>query len=398
MRRNEQESNFGFPSHRKDTRYFPSPLRRPAAWALLEFVGGGVWAIYPVVFSISYFCGALHYSLAIILSITTISTFSLAAFRSAGAPPCIPWGSYPAVGKGGLENYTFCNYCSKPKSPRTHHCRSCRMCVLDMDHHCPFVTNHRYFILFLISAVTSSIYVSIISAYSALHIWPPIKYRPLALLSGFLNNDLFFSNFKELILAFLRSALFLSTRGLLLVYLFIASVSVQIGLSVLLWQQLCYIYEGKTYLSHLSSKESDEAGERDCQNIYRFFSCPYFASRFLPTFKSSRKSHDKISYILDPELSPPPEEPRTYAEGVPPDAKEFERRARIASYPEVEGPEEVPASCVLGMINGGRSRSIPSPVSPRASGASSSPPPPSSSSSCSSSIASSMFGSGKKRL
>ncbi|KAK2973919.1 hypothetical protein RJ640_019434 [Escallonia rubra] len=144
-----------------------------------------------------------------------------------------------------------------------------------------------------LSFMTSSIYVSIISAYLALHIWPPIKYRPLALLSGFLNNDLLFSNFKELILAILRSALFLSTRGLLLVYLFIASVSVQIGLSVLLWQQLCYIYEGKTYLSHLSSKDSDEVGERDCQNLYRFFGCPYFASRFLPTFKSSRKSHDK---------------------------------------------------------------------------------------------------------
>ncbi|KAK2973920.1 hypothetical protein RJ640_019435 [Escallonia rubra] len=105
---------------------------------------GGVWAIYPVVFSISYFCGALHCSLAIIFSITTISTFSLAAFRSAGAPPTIPWGSYPAVGKGGLENYTFCNYCSKPKSPRTHHCRSCRMCVLDMDHHCPFASNFNH--------------------------------------------------------------------------------------------------------------------------------------------------------------------------------------------------------------------------------------------------------------
>ncbi|KAL8486044.1 hypothetical protein ACS0TY_022958 [Phlomoides rotata] len=30
--------------------------------------------------------------------------------------------------------------CSKPKSPRAHHCRSCGMCILDMDHHCPFVS------------------------------------------------------------------------------------------------------------------------------------------------------------------------------------------------------------------------------------------------------------------
>ncbi|KAK3011183.1 hypothetical protein RJ639_011462 [Escallonia herrerae] len=33
----------------------------------------------------------------------------------------------------------------------------------------------------------------------------------------------------------------------------------------------------------------------------------------------------RISYILDPELSPPPEESRTSTEGVPPDAKEIER-------------------------------------------------------------------------
>ncbi|URE14345.1 DHHC palmitoyltransferase [Musa troglodytarum] len=64
-----------------------------------------------------------------------------ATFRSAGAPANIPWGSYPIVEKDGLENYTYCAYCSKPKPPRAHHCRSCRMCVLDMDHHCPFIGN-----------------------------------------------------------------------------------------------------------------------------------------------------------------------------------------------------------------------------------------------------------------
>ncbi|KAK3037986.1 hypothetical protein RJ639_031573 [Escallonia herrerae] len=36
----------------------------------------------------------------------------------------------------------------------------------------------------------------------------------------------------------------------------------------------------------------------------------------------------RISYILDPELSPPPEEPRTSAEGVPPNAEEFEHDYR----------------------------------------------------------------------
>jgi palmitoyltransferase len=108
---------------------------------------GGVWAIYPVVFSVSLLWGIFHSIITAILSIATISFFSLAAFRCAGTPPNILWGSYPTVGKGDLDNYTFCHYCSKPKSPRAHHCRSCRKCILDMDHHCPFVSFHYLLIM-----------------------------------------------------------------------------------------------------------------------------------------------------------------------------------------------------------------------------------------------------------
>uniref|UniRef100_A0A3N7FD90 S-acyltransferase n=1 Tax=Populus trichocarpa TaxID=3694 RepID=A0A3N7FD90_POPTR len=98
---------------------------------ILFVICGGVWAVYPVIFSISFFCGIFH------LTIT-------------------------AVGKKQLENYTFCHYCSKPKSPRTHHCRTCGICVLDMDHHCPFIgncvgaANHQHFIAFLISVLVST--------------------------------------------------------------------------------------------------------------------------------------------------------------------------------------------------------------------------------------------------
>lgn len=103
--------------------------------------GAGVWAVYPVIFSVSYFCGVFHCTLTAILSIITILSFYLAAFRPAGTQANVQWGSYPVVGKGSLENYTFCLYCGRPKSPRSHHCRSCKICVLDMDHHCPFVSS-----------------------------------------------------------------------------------------------------------------------------------------------------------------------------------------------------------------------------------------------------------------
>ncbi|KAL1803619.1 hypothetical protein ACET3Z_032266 [Daucus carota] len=271
---------------------------------MLLMICGVICAIYPVAFSISYFCGATHCSVSVLLAITTITTYCLAAFRSPGAPPLILWGSYSVVGRGGLENYTYCLYCKKPKSPRTHHCRSCQMCVLDMDHHCPFIgncvgaANHRVFIFFLISALLSTVYVSVISAYAAIQIWPPIRLSPPARTDDLASLDWYSGKLKEIISAFLSSILLLPVESVVLVYLLVASLVVEIGLAILLFQQLYYIYEGKTYLNHLISHGVEDGTsygveEKDIRNLVRFFSCPSSALRFLPCFWSLKKSHKK---------------------------------------------------------------------------------------------------------
>lgn len=158
---------------------------------------------------------------------------------------------------------------------------------------CVGAANHRCFIFFLISTVISTIYVATMSSYAAMCIWPPLEDRAVSQLSGFFNDELVFGVLKDKVIAILRSAVFLPARGLVLVYLFISSVSLGIGLSVLLWQQLSYIYVGKTYLSHLKSVDSEDLMERDCQNLVRFFGCPYSTTMYLPSYWKSRKTHSK---------------------------------------------------------------------------------------------------------
>jgi len=57
-----------------------------------------------------------------------------------------------------------CKWCNKYKPDRCHHCRVCRMCILKMDHHCPWIYNcvgfknfKYFFLLVLYAAIDSNI-------------------------------------------------------------------------------------------------------------------------------------------------------------------------------------------------------------------------------------------------
>lgn len=61
----------------------------------------------------------------------------------------------------------YCKWCLKYKPDRCHHCRVCNLCILRMDHHCPWVYNcigfgnHKYFVLLLIYAELNLLLVNI---------------------------------------------------------------------------------------------------------------------------------------------------------------------------------------------------------------------------------------------
>lgn len=67
------------------------------------------------------------------------------------------------------ELIKMCPLCNEYKPLRAHHCSICGICVLKMDHHCPWINNCvgqnnlRYFILFLTHTILGTTFVSILS-------------------------------------------------------------------------------------------------------------------------------------------------------------------------------------------------------------------------------------------
>eukprot|EP00042_Codosiga_hollandica_P026413 m.124760 g.124760 ORF g.124760 m.124760 type:complete len:205 (-) comp52187_c0_seq2:274-888(-) len=83
----------------------------------------------------------------------------------------------------------ICEKCNAPKPIRTHHCSTCRKCVLDMDHHCPFIAscvgrnNYRHFFLFVVYCWFATVYATWLSAqpYAACVTASDVSSFPLSL-------------------------------------------------------------------------------------------------------------------------------------------------------------------------------------------------------------------------
>lgn len=69
------------------------------------------------------------------------------------------------------SKYRVCKICKDIKPPRAHHCSICNLCVLKMDHHCPWIDNcvgfhnHRYFLSLILYLFFATAYMAVLYIY-----------------------------------------------------------------------------------------------------------------------------------------------------------------------------------------------------------------------------------------
>eukprot|EP00850_Spirogloea_muscicola_P001233 SM000004S15103 [mRNA] locus=s4:1185617:1187119:- [translate_table: standard] len=266
---------------------------------ILCLIGGGVWSVFPVLFPAVSSGFLLHTVLTAALAFNTVFNFALCSCRPAGRLPPMCWGEGSAVGQGGLDNVTYCRMCHFPKPHRAHHCRSCGLCVLDMDHHCPFIancvgaTNQRHFVLFLIYAVISCTYLAGISTYTLrTHCTHELTTIRDASRSGSIRRGFLALTTVQLSWLFrANSGMAVSYRAMVLFYLCLAGAGTAIGMATLLRQQLRLLLRGITYIDSLQCTNG-AAGQRG-QGMSMTNLRHVFGTEWMP-------------YWLLPRLGPPP--------------------------------------------------------------------------------------------
>ncbi|XP_055626320.1 palmitoyltransferase ZDHHC15 isoform X2 [Toxorhynchites rutilus septentrionalis] len=83
----------------------------------------------------------------------------------------------PIVTRTLNASVRFCEKCRLIKPDRAHHCSVCGVCVLKLDHHCPWVnncinfTNYKFFILFLGYALLYCLYIAFTTVMYMELIW-----------------------------------------------------------------------------------------------------------------------------------------------------------------------------------------------------------------------------------
>ena len=124
-----------------------------------------------------------------------------------GAPPT-------STQQRPFQAVAVCKKCIAPKPARAHHCSVCDVCVLAMDHHCPWLNNcvghynRRHFFLYMLFTVFGCLFIMIFGF--------EIAYEEIMLKSS--NDEFYLFSERSLIIyeAFLTTGCFLVLGGLCL--------------------------------------------------------------------------------------------------------------------------------------------------------------------------------------
>eukprot|EP00798_Chlamydomonas_sp_ICE-L_P005305 gene5305-18549_t len=120
---------------------------------------------------------ALGHMVTFVLTFNVFFNFFAAMFHSPGSVreiygfPDMHAKEFSPVAQDTFSDFTRCVACDFYKPPWVRHCYVCKKCIVDMDHHCPFIhncvgrSNARNFILFLVWTVMSVIYCMLQSAW-----------------------------------------------------------------------------------------------------------------------------------------------------------------------------------------------------------------------------------------
>ena len=125
----------------------------------------------------------------------------------------------------------------------------CQTCVVGMDHHCPFLSNcvgtdnHRNFLLFLAWTIVSCLYVAAVSSALLLQRWAYVR--------DFLRAVVQSLKWQRALLVWLTVLLKAPAWLSVALYLLFVSVSLALGLGVLLARQVVFLLRGISYVDTL---------------------------------------------------------------------------------------------------------------------------------------------------
>uniref|UniRef100_A0A1A8K0J8 Palmitoyltransferase n=1 Tax=Nothobranchius kuhntae TaxID=321403 RepID=A0A1A8K0J8_NOTKU len=193
------------------------------------------------------------------------------------------------VDKHNTPSVSICKKCVAPKPPRTHHCSICSICILKMDHHCPWLNNcvghfnHRYFFSFCLYMTLGCIYCSISSINMFLEAYNTVE-------SYFQTPppDYSFSD---------------STAHKCIIFLWVLTSSVAVALGGLTLWHARLINKGETSVErHINNKEAKRLKE-----MGKVFRSPYHHGRtnnWKLLFGVETRSH-WLTRVLLPSSHPP---------------------------------------------------------------------------------------------